>query len=195
MLSARLHLAALALALLPALPVGADTSSPVGLQEVVRRAAAEASVVCTGEVLEARAVSVDQGRKILTLVRLAPTTFFRGAGEAAPAELEIVLPGGDLGELGQRVGAVPRVEAGDRLLLFLRPRPGGARARLDLTLLGASIWRLRGEGAGAEAVLEPDAVRLATRPGEPRAEVGELRLTLAELPRLLEAEIGEGGRP
>ncbi len=175
--------------ILPAEEAFESNASEVVLTRVIAAVSEKASLVVSGKVLEAKARRVDAGRKIVTLVRLRVEHRFLPESPAAPAasdEIEVVLPGGVIGELGQIVGGVSLVQAGDGLLLFLRARPGlTSPRRWELTRLGPSLWRVEGE----TALLSPEALRLETRPGEPVST--PLSLPLARLPRLL----APGARP
>ncbi len=126
-----------------------------------------AELVVRGEVERAEARQVDAGRRIVTIVTLRVTRRYLGEGGT---RVRVRLPGGRLGDLAQRVGGVPLVAPGDRLLLMLRRRFGRLPPRaapFELARLGRSIWRVE----RGRLILAPDAVTLQTRPGAwPRAE-------------------------
>jgi len=72
-----------------------------------------------------------QGR-IVTFYEVVPAEVFRGRlsdEEEANQHLRIALPGGVVGEIGQRVHGVPILKEGERWLVHLGPPTGPDKAR------------------------------------------------------------------
>lgn len=80
------------------------------------------SLVVRGEVLSSGAEKADTSR-IQTRVRLRVAERLKGSLEGDT--VDIVLPGGSLGELATRVPGTPRFTVGEEVVVFLEKRPHG----------------------------------------------------------------------
>jgi hypothetical protein len=79
------------------------------------------------DVVSVKAAWNDAHDRITTTVDLAVVDCWKGT--AAPAtHLQVVQPGGTVGEIEMRVDGMPHFRAGERTLLFLRLRGGPDRA-------------------------------------------------------------------
>ncbi|HYG67141.1 MAG TPA: hypothetical protein VD838_05755, partial [Anaeromyxobacteraceae bacterium] len=98
------------------------------------------------------------GRRILTEVELVVHAWWRGT---TPERVRVVVPGGRVGNLAQRVDAAPVFDAGEDVVVFLGRR--GTRWRVA----GLALGKFRVDGATARPTL--DELRFApgrTPPGE-----------------------------
>jgi hypothetical protein len=103
------------------------------------------------------------GTRIYTEVTLRTAAVWRGT---APAEVTVRVPGGVVGNLGQRVDGAPELTQGEEAVLFLEAdRAGGFRVH------GLAQGKFRVEGASAAPDLRRTAfARSAVREGERAAE-------------------------
>ena len=143
----------LCVALVLALPSRATSMPERSTAEV----AAASDLVVLATALSARAAWV--GGRIITFTELRVERTLRGAGPRTPATVTVALPGGELGDIAQRVPGTPAMLVGGRYQLCLGAEVlGGAR-----TVVG--LWQ------GAWRVGEGDAVVPFTHDGPAPATV------------------------
>jgi hypothetical protein len=137
-------LAALA-ALAPA-PAQATTFLETSVEELARGS----EVVVRGRVLGR--TSRWHGGRIVTSVRVAVASAWKGA---PGAELEVVVPGGRVGDLAQHVAGSPTFRADEEVVVF------AARSAPDtLEVTGLALGKFRVEGGVARPQLEGARVEL-----------------------------------
>jgi hypothetical protein len=165
-----LFLAAI-LAATPALGAEAVALSVEGLTR------ASDSVV-RGQVRKMTAVLSDDGRRIFTLVDVDVFSTWRGDRVAS---VQLIVPGGEVGGMGQRVDGAPAFAGGEEVVVFLnRAEAGGYRV--------AGLAQGKFSVAGMNAA--PDLARThmvaeQVQAGERRAEgmsVGELEQRVRSVP-------------
>ena len=138
-----------ALLLLPAL-AGASVAVRASVEQLARGSDA----VVRGTVI--RQAAHRAGTRIYTEVTLRTTAVWRGA---APAEVRVRVPGGEVDGLGQRVDGAPEFTKGEEAVVFLAADgAGGFRVQ------GLSQGKFRVDGASAAPDLR--------RTGFARSEVG-----------------------
>lgn len=127
-------------------------------------------------VVEATVVSEEVrrvGGRLVTVRELQVHEVVRSSeSAAAPARLSLVLPGGELEGLGQRVAGTPALRVGGRYLLCLSaPVLDAARTVVGLW---QGVWRVDGQGAllpfnheGEAALSVPRALVLPLLRGRP----------------------------
>ncbi len=118
------RLAALLLLSLAA-PAAGSIAVAVPIEELARRADA----VVLGRVVESVAHRARDGRSLYTRIRIAPIERWKGP----EGELVLVEPGGEVGNLGQRVLGVPRFEVGEEVVVFARRRGEGVYELIGLS--------------------------------------------------------------
>jgi hypothetical protein len=115
---------------------------------------AEADTIAVVDVTRARAAWDARHERIVTTVDLAVVESWKGA--AAPAaRVQIVQPGGTVGDITMIVHGLPRFAPGERALVFLR----GPRDRASVVGLAQGKRLVRREGANGTAryvVAAPD---------------------------------------
>ncbi len=146
--------------LLAAPPVAlAAVAGPTSVEELARGADA----VVQGRVERRTSRWSADGRHIHTLVTLRSARVLRGS---APEEVVVRVPGGVVGDVGQRVDAAPAFDDGEEVVVFLaRDRAG------DWRVHGLALGKFRVEAGQARPSLE--AVRFSpgeVAPGERRVE-------------------------
>jgi hypothetical protein len=137
----------------------------------VEKLARVSDTVLRGQVTAARSELREDGR-IFTTYEVRTTAVLRGR---APSTARVVVPGGVVGRLGQRVDAAPELARGEDLVLFLR------RSGVDgFEVTGLAQGKFTIAGASARPDLSRlTFVRTAVPSGERRAE----EMTFAELER------------
>jgi hypothetical protein len=129
---------ALFLASVPEL-VGASVAEPLSVEELTR----QASVVVQGRVESMESSWSEDGKRISTKVRLRVLEAWKGA----PGEtVEVVVPGGSLDGIVQRVQGMAQFDEGEEVVVFLRKPVSQA----PFGVVGLSQGKL-------EIVREPDA--------------------------------------
>ena len=160
-------------ALLPVLvlaaahPAAASVAASASVEELARGSDA----VVRGRVVKLSARQSSDGRRISTYVEVETDSVWRGS---APARVTVVVRGGVVGDIGEKVFGAPTFSEDEEVVVFLGKTDG-------------SFFRVRGLGQGkfsvADGQARPDlsgltfAERGALRSGERRAEamsVGEL---------------------
>ncbi|HET9597390.1 MAG TPA: hypothetical protein VFP65_17500 [Anaeromyxobacteraceae bacterium] len=173
--------AALALVALAARALAA-LALPASVEDLAR----SSDAVVRGTVLAARSRWTADRLRIVTAVELQVAIAWRGA---APARVEVLVPGGVVGDLGQRVDGMATFAPGEEVVAFL-VRPGPARGSAGSSSSGA--WRVAGGAQGKFTVsgsrARPDLARTTfleapLAPGERRAE----EMPIAELERRVRA--------
>ena len=143
------------LLMISAVPSGAATLEQMSLDDIIR----EATAVVRGRAGEAH--SVRSGALIFTVTRFEVTEQWKGRQES---QIEIWLPGGQVGSLSQTFGGVPRLPAGQDFVAFLWTGPSGRTQIIGLSQGLFSVEK-RGSGevairkASADLMLEPDSFR------------------------------------
>jgi hypothetical protein len=155
----RMALAAAALA--TAVPALAALSVPASVEELARGSEA----VVRGRVLSFESHPSADGRRISTSVEVEATDVWRGS---APARVTVVIPGGTVGHLAQRVAGAPRFTVGEEVVVFLG-RIGTAQA---YRVTGLAQGKFAVEAARATPDLSQTSFvdRRPMQAGERRAE-------------------------
>lgn len=123
-------------------------------------------VVVLGDVESVTAGWSDDGKTILTTATVVVTGVIKGG--AADRKIEVAYPGGEVGGIGLRVSDEPRMEKGEKTVLFLKRGIGPGESHR---------YRLVGKGQGKYSV-GPDGV--ARKKGFSLA--GDARQIDAEVP-------------
>jgi hypothetical protein len=159
--------AATLLLLALAAPARAALAVPASVEELAR--ASEA--VVRGKVASARAHWSSDGLRIFTTVEVEVAATWRGA---APARVQVRVPGGVVGDLGQRVDGMATFAEGEEVVVFLA-RPGAAG---PYQVAGVAQGKFVVAAGQARPDLSHTAfVEAPLRPGERRAgpmDVAEL---------------------
>jgi hypothetical protein len=152
--------ATLAAALVLAAPALASLAVPVSVEDLAR----SSDAVVRGRVVKLTARRSNDGSRIFTYAEVEPTAVWRGS---APARVTVVVPGGVVGDIGERVDGAPTFSEGEEVVLFVGK-------------LGGHEFQVHGMAQGKFAVAKgqarPSLSRLgfvdgrALRKGERRAE-------------------------
>ncbi|MBI5069631.1 MAG: hypothetical protein HZB56_15465 [Deltaproteobacteria bacterium] len=153
-------------ALLVAAPAGAATVVTATVEELAR----SADLVVRGTV-EARQARF-HGARIYTTLRIRASAAWKGS---AAEVVEVEIPGGVVGDVGQKVSGVAAFAEGEEVVLFLR-RGGGAA----YGVMGLSQGKFRVEGDTAKN--EVGGLYRLEKPIPPGERVAE-EMPLAELER------------
>jgi hypothetical protein len=157
-----------ALALVSTGPALAAEANAVSVEELAR----SSDAVVRGRVTAATSELSEDGRRVYTTYDVRTAAALRGR---IPTVVRVMVPGGVVGRLGQRVDGAPTLARGEDVVLFVK------RA-------GPEAFRVTGLAQGkfsiAGAVARPDLsqlyfVRTSVRAGERRSE----EMPLAELER------------
>ncbi len=124
--------ALLAIAAATALLVPASSRGALARPVSVEALARDADAVVRAHVERREARWAADGRHIETFVTLRVSSTWRGQ---ASQSLAVRVPGGEVGEFGQRVDASPQFEDGEEVVVFLKRGPGAE-------------WRVHGLGLG-----------------------------------------------
>jgi hypothetical protein len=163
------------LALLTALPAGAGVATRATVEELARGSDA----VVRGRVVSLSARRSSDGKRISTYAEVETDSVWRGS---APARVTVVVRGGVVGDIGEKVFGAPTFSQGEEVVVFLRK-----------TTTEGRFYRVRGLAQGKFSVsggqASPDLSGLtlperhALRSGERRAEV----MSVGELERRVRA--------
>lgn len=123
-----------ALPLAVLLLVPAASLAAVALDVSVEWLARDSDAVVRGTVTAREAAWAGDGKKIFTTVRLRVSEVWAGSARGN-TEVEVVVPGGEVGEWGQRVAGAPVFAEGEEVVVFLR-RDGPAAFRVNGLALG-----------------------------------------------------------
>jgi transcriptional regulator GlxA family with amidase domain len=130
--------------------------------------------VVRGQVRKMTSVLSDDGRRIFTRVDVDVTSTWRGPRVAS---VQVIVPGGVVGGIGQRVDGAPTFAGGEEVVVFLnRAEAGGYRV--------AGLAQGKFSVAGMNASPELSRTHMVAEqigPGEHRAE----GMTVADLERLV----------
>lgn len=134
---------------------GAATLEQMSLDDIVR----ESTAIVRGRAGEAH--SVRSGALIFTVTRFEVTEQWKGR---QGGQIDIWLPGGQVGSLSQTFGGVPRLPAGQDFVAFLWTGPSG---RTQIIGLSQGLFSIEKRGADAVAIrkasadlmLQPDSFR------------------------------------
>lgn len=129
--------------------VGASLAPPARATSMPERTAdevvADSELVIEATVLSARVARV--GGRLVTYRVVRVDKVLKAAlpaGTPAPSSVTVVLPGGELDGIGQRVAGTPELVVGGRYLLCLSaPVLQGARTVVGLW---QGVWRVDGDG-------------------------------------------------
>jgi hypothetical protein len=156
-----------------AIPAMASVAVPVSVEDLARGSDA----VVRGRVERVTARWTEDGKSIFTYVDVRPSNVWRGS---TPTLVTVAVPGGVVGDFGQRVGGAPTFSEGEEVVLFL-------------SKLGESEFQVRGMAQGKFAVVKDEARPnlsslafvngRALRAGERRAEP----MSIDELERRVKA--------
>jgi hypothetical protein len=156
------------LMLLPAIPARATLAAPASVEELARSSQA----VVRGRVARVASRWSEDQRRIFTYVDVDVASAWRGApGPRAT----VIVPGGIVGGIGQRVDGAPGFAKGEEVVLFLSEAEEGA---YRVTGLAQGKFKVDG-GAARPDVSHIGFVERPLRAGERRAEA----MDLAELER------------
>jgi hypothetical protein len=159
------------------LALAAPALGALAIPASVEGLARSSEAVVRGAVVSTRARWTADRLRIVTSVELQVASAWRGA---APGRVEVLVPGGVVGDLGQRVDGMATFAPGEQVVAFL-VRPGGV-----------GPWRVAGGAQGKFTVTDgrarPDLVGTTFVPaplaqGERRAE----EMPLPELERRVRA--------
>ena len=113
--------------MLIALLLAATVSGPGDVQSLT----AAADAVVHGRVLRSSSAWAPGGRQIFTTVVLKPLETWKGD---PAAEVSVLVPGGEVGDITQTVQGVAAFSAGEEVVVFLRRRVG--------SVYGVERWAL-----------------------------------------------------
>lgn len=139
------------LLLLGAVVAGNQATAAVARPIGIKGMAALAEVVAEGEVQSVHAQWI--GGRIFREVTFVADRVLKGPYKSGQP-ITLWAPGGEVGDLGQWVPGAPEFVQGERVLLFLEPRPIG------YVVVGMSLGKLRTERDDAGetwVVRDPDA--------------------------------------
>jgi len=110
-------------ALLAALAAPAAAVASQAIAVSVEQLARTSDLVVRGRVKEITARWSDDRRRIFTYVRVKPAAAWRGR---ASAPVTVLVPGGVVGALGQRVDGAPSFATGEDVVVFLTRAEAGS---------------------------------------------------------------------
>jgi hypothetical protein len=149
-------------------PALAALAPPVTVEALAR----QADAVVRGKVEKRESRWAEDGRHIFTFVTVHVRKVWRGE---APERVVVRVPGGEVGDVGQRVDAAPAFDDGEEVVLFVN-REDGDTYRVH----GLGLGKFRVEGAEAR----PDLRRFTFTEGVvPPAERRVEAMPLEELER------------
>ena len=159
----------LALTLLTAaVPARAALAVPASVEELARLS----DSVVRGRVVSATSRWSEDQRRIFTYVEIAPSSVWRGA---PPARVTVIVPGGVVGPIGQRVDGAAAFAKDEEVVVFLSQAEERA---FRVTGLAQGKFSVEG-GAARPDLSHTSFVRGQLRAGERRAEP----MDVAELER------------
>lgn len=160
------------LLLLLALLVASPALAAQAVALSVEALASSTDSVVRGRVLQRSATTSEDGRRVFTLVDVEVSDTWRGS---APRTVRVIVPGGVVGNIGQRVEGAPAFAEGEEVVVFLhRAEAGGFRV--------AGLAQGKYSVAGPTATPDLSQLRFVGRqvgPGERPAEP----MPVAELER------------
>ncbi|MFL5260934.1 MAG: hypothetical protein ACJ79E_10775 [Anaeromyxobacteraceae bacterium] len=159
----------LCLLVLAAAPARAMLAVPATVEDLAR----SSDAVVRGKVQSVSARWAEDQRRIFTYVEVAPTSVWRGA---APARVTVMVPGGIVGGIGQRVDGAPGFSKGEEVVVFLSGAEAGA-----FRVTGLAQGKFSVDGAAARPQLSK--VTFAPRAGLAAGERLVEQMDVAELER------------
>ncbi len=153
-------------ALLAAPPALAALARPTSVEELAR----EADAVVRGRVEARESRWSGDGMRITTRVTVRVGEVWRGS---ALQRVVVRVPGGVVGDVGQKVDAAPEFSDGEEVVVFLARHPSG-----DFEVRGLALGKFRVEGPRARPSLDG----LDFAPG--RVPAGERRVEAMPLEEL-----------
>ena len=168
---------ATALLAILAVPSAAATLEQMSLDDIVR----ESTAIVRGRAAESHGVR--SGALIFTVTRFEVAEQWKGQPSA---QIDIWLPGGQVGSLSQTFGGVPRLPAGQDFVAFLWTGPSGRTQVIGLSQGLFSIEKRGAEAvairkASADLMLQPDSFR--------PVQSAAIELPLGELKAQVEAAV------
>ena len=156
------------LLLAAAAPAHAMLATPASVEDLARSSQA----VVRGRVASVTSRWSDDQRRIFTYVDIAPSSVWRGA---PPSRVTVVVPGGIVGPVGQRVDGAPAFAKGEEVVVFLSE---GEDRAFRVTGLAQGKFRVA-DGAARPDLSHVSFVEAPLRAQERRAEA----MPVAELER------------
>ncbi len=143
---------------------------PMDVEALTRRS----DLVVRGRALSVQPAWSSDGRRIQTTVRVEVASSLKGQ---APKVVEIVTPGGVVGEIGQQVSGAPQFAPGEQVIVFLEKVPqvarfqvaGMAQGKFELTA-DAKGQPIVTQSLAGLAVLGPDGKVREAQPIAPTPE-------------------------
>jgi hypothetical protein len=157
------------LLLLAAAPARAMLALPATVEDLTR----SSDAVVRGKVASVSARWSEDQRRIFTYVEVEPASVWRGA---APARVSVLVPGGVVGNIGQRVDGAPGFVQGEEVVVFLSGAEAGA---FRVTGLAQGKFSVRGGAVVPQLSKVGFVPRASLRAGERLAE----EMDVAELER------------
>jgi hypothetical protein len=150
----------LSLILLAATPARAMLAVPATVEDLAR----SSDAVVRGKVASVSARWSEDQRRIFTYVEVQPASVWRGA---APRLVTVLVPGGVVGNIGQRVDGAPGFAKGEEVVVFLSGAEAGA---FRVTGLAQGKFSVQGGAARPELSRVSFVPRAELRAGERVAE-------------------------
>lgn len=149
---------ALLLAAFLAAPALASQAISISVEELTRRS----DLILRGRVDGVSAAWSEDGARIFTTAEVVPSAFWRGG---AAGTVKVLVPGGVVGHVAQRVDGAPSLTPGEEVVLFLIRAEAG-----DYRVSGL----VQGKYTVERGVARPDLskvefVRVEVKPGEKAA--------------------------
>ena len=159
----------LCLFLLAAGPARAMLAVPATVEDLAR----SSDAVLRGKVVSVSSEWAEDQRRIFTRVEVAPTSVWRGS---ARARVTVLVPGGVVGRIGQRVDGAPGFAKGEEVVVFLT---GAAPGSFRVNGLAQGKFRVDGPAARPQLAQVGFVPRAELRAGERLVEP----MDVAELER------------
>jgi hypothetical protein len=157
------------LVLLAAAPARAMLAVPATVEDLTR----SSDAVVRGKVASVSARWSEDQRRIFTYVEVERASVWRGA---APARVTVLVPGGVVGNIGQRVDGAPGFAKGEEVVVFLSSAEVGA---FRVTGLAQGKFSVQSGAARPQLTRVSFVPRASLRAGERLAE----EMDVAELER------------
>jgi hypothetical protein len=156
------------LMLVAASPSRAAVAVPASVEDLARSSQA----VVRGRVARLASRWSDDQRRIFTFVEIDASSVWRGA---PPARVTVMVPGGVVGPIGQRVDGAPAFATGEEVVVFLSEAEAGT---FRVTGLAQGKFRVE-DGTARPELAHVSFVEAPLRAQERRAEA----MAVAELER------------
>lgn len=147
-------------------PALAAQAAPSSVEDLARAS----DVVVRARVAKTSARLSDDGKRIFTYAEVEPSATWRGR---AAGRITVLVPGGVVGRMGQRVDGAPAFTPGEEAVVFLHAAETGL---YRVTGLAQGKFNVAGASAAPD-LSHTTFVAAQLRPGERRSEampVGEL---------------------